>query len=173
MIIKFEKIDKLFANVWLAIQRENGLVNSDLELKKCRNNYLIQNENILEAMMADYELFFKSDKNLDEYFKRSVIIFKKTRSGRDYITQTTEAKRRPLILLKNRRDNFEIQDINFLKLKSAAPIKMNLRYIASIYDIQTKFKDLTFLLFLQKRYQIVIAVLIYSFHKFFQVFPKF
>ena len=130
-------VDQAFLHLWLSVFR---IKNEDLQLRRggqgsgSHNQEFINNPSLARRIKADHADFKSRKTDLETYFDRSIIEFKKTKSTYPFITSIQSVEKQPVLVCKNQKGKYCLTEpLNQLRAKK--PIKMALKHILSIYNI--------------------------------------
>ena len=139
-MVHLSGVDQAFLHVWLSCYR---IKNEDLELRGGRgtgNAKFIHNSSLVRRIKTDHGVFKSRKTDLETYFGRSIIEFKKTKSTYPFMTSIQSVSNQPVFVCKGHKGNYCLTE-PLDQLKAKKPIKMSLKHIFSIYDIHHDFVD--------------------------------
>ena len=133
-------IDQAFLHLWLSVYR---IKEDELHLRRGDHRsgkaQFINDPSLVRRIKSDHNDFKSRKSNLQTYFDRSIIEFKRSNAGKPFFTSIQSISQQPVIVCKTRGKYCLTQPSDQLKAKK--PIRMSLKHIFSIYDIHHDFVD--------------------------------
>ena len=135
-------VDQAFLHVWLSVYR---VKNEDLELRRGSQGSgnhkkdFIHNPSLVRRIKTDHVDFKSRKTDLETYFDRSIIEFKRSDQRYAFNTSIQSVNKQPVFVCKSKNKYCLTEPLDQLKAKK--PIKMSLKHIFSIYDIHHDFVD--------------------------------
>ena len=138
-MVHLSGVDQAFLHLWLSVYR---IKEDELHLRGERGRgraQFINNPSLVRRIKSDHDEFKIRNTNLQAYFDRSIIEFKRSNAGKPFFTSIQSVSKQPVIVCKT-RGKYCLTD-PFENLKAKKPIRMSLKHIFSIYDIHHDFVD--------------------------------
>ena len=141
-MVNLSGVDQAFLHVWLSTFR---IKNEDLELRRggqgsgSHKKDFINNPSLIRRIKTDHADFKSRKTDLETYFDRSIIEFKRSDQRYAFNTSIESVSKQPVFVCKSKNKYCLTEPLDQLKAKK--PIKMSLKHIFSIYDIHHDFVD--------------------------------